>query len=265
MTADWLETIVMGHRVPSAVPANMREGMAHHQRVEMAHPPQSAISGNLSTLLPAGQRASDENPANIHLPALLPSESEAMGLLAFYFNHLDYQYHLIVLNRTKRDIHALYEKVIRKEPVNLGHLALLFSIIASALFYQLLPIESPDVAEVCSGEMAFLAGAALIQANHIAFPTIEGLQATMIIGHHLSSLTLSPSVSSLFVHGSLITQAKSLGLHALDSAASSEERKVMGYNRTEVELKRRLWWDLATYDWSVPSTTHRRSYLNVTG
>jgi hypothetical protein len=73
----------------------------------------------------------------------------------------------------------------------------------------------------------------------------------MIIGHHLSSNTLSPLVSSFFVHGSLVGQAKAMGLHAMDNASHSEERKRTGYDRIEVELKRRLWWDLASYDWLV--------------
>lgn len=245
ITADWLETIVMGPRVPSAVSVPPRE-----QRVEFTQPcPGPTISGNLLTLVRGGRIASTENPATIHLPSLLPSESEALSLLAYYFNHLDYQYHLIVANRTKNDIHALYDNLARNEPVNLSHIALLFSIFATALFYQLLPTESADVAEVCSGETAFLAGAALIQANYIAYPTIEGLQATMIIGHHLSTNTLSPLVSSFFVHGSLVSQAKSLGLHAMDNSSHCEERTKTGYDRTEVELRRRLWWDIASYDW----------------
>lgn len=255
VTADWLETIVMAHRVPSAAPVPIRDGLTHLPRPEFPQPGLSTISGSLLTLVRGGRIASNENPANIHLPTLLPSEPEALGLLAYYFNHLDYQYHLIVASRTERDIHAIYESAARNEPVNLNHLALLFSIIASALFYQLLPTESAEFAEICSSETAFLAGAALIQANYIAFPTIEGLQATMIIGHHLSSNAISPSVSSFFVHGSLVSQAKALGLHTIDNAAQLEERKRNGYDRTEVELKRRMWWDLASYDWLVPPLT----------
>ncbi|KAJ5979795.1 hypothetical protein N7481_007093 [Penicillium waksmanii] len=251
VTADWLETIVMAHRVPSAAPIPLRDGLTHHQRLEFPQPCLGTIPGNLLTLVRGGRIVSNENPANIHLPALLPSEPEALDLLAYYFNHLDYQYHLVVASRTERDIHAIYESAARNEPVNLHHLALLFSIIASALFYQLLPTESADFADICSSEAAFLAGAALIQANYIAYPSIEGLQATMIIGHHLSSNTLSPLVSSFFVHGSLVSQAKALRLHAMDNESHSEERKRTGYDKTEVELKRRLWWDLASYDWLI--------------
>lgn len=247
-TADWLETIVMGHRIPSAMPIPLRNDITQN-RANQPDSGQATISGNLLTLIRDGNLPSCQNPATIHLLSLLPSEPEALGMLSYYFNHLDYQYHLIVAHRTERDILAIYENASNNQPVNLGHLALLFSIIASAIFYQLLPTESVDIADRCSGEAAFLAGAALIQANYIAYPTLEGLQATMIISHHLSCLTFSPTISPFFIHGSLINQAQSLGLHVLDSASQIEERKANGYDRAEVELKRRLWWDLASYDW----------------
>ena len=248
-TADWLETIMMGHRVSSAVPAPLRDELSRHPRVDSPRPHQTTISGNLLTLLRDGRTASAENPATIHLPSFLPTETEAMGLLQYYNNHLDYQYHLIIPERTKRDIHMLYEKIARSEPVNQGHLALLFSIVATALFFQLLSTDSAEFAEICSRETAFLAGAALIQSNHISYPSVAGLQAAMIIAHHLSSHTLNTSVSSLFVHGALVSQAKALGLHILDCPRIANERNSKEYDKVGLELKRRLWWDLASYDW----------------
>lgn len=243
-TADWLENIVMGHRVPSAVPAPLRDELSQHSRVAMSQ--QNPISGTLLSLIRGGRFVSHENATMIHLTSFLPAKAEAMSLLQYYTNHLDYQYHIIIPSRTKRDIDALYDRRA-SDDLNLQHLALLFAIVATALFYKLSSTESAEFADICSREAAFLAGAALIQSNYVAYPSIEGLQATMIIGHHLSIATLNPAVSSLFLHSSLISQAKSLGLHAVDS--SRPERNLNGCDRTAVELRRRLWWDLASYDW----------------
>lgn len=249
LTADWLETIVMGHRVPSAVPAPLRAGLSRPQRIESSQSSLNAISGNLLALAQGRITISHQDPANIHLPSFLPTKAEVMSLLDFYYNHLDYQYHLIVLHRTKRDIDTLYECIARDTPVNISHMAVVFSVVSVALFFQLLSTESAEFAEVCSREAVYLAGAALVQSNHAAYPTVEGLQASMIIGHQLSISTLSPSVSFLFLHGALITQAKSLGLHVVDCLHLNDNRKLAGRDRTEVEIKRRLWWDLASYDW----------------
>lgn len=247
-TADWLENIVMGHRVPGAVPAPLRDELSQHSRVPMSQ--QNPISGTLLTFVRGGRFASHENAATIHLTSFLPAKAEAKSLLQYYCNHLDYQYHIIIPSRTERDIDTLYDRRA-SDDINLQHLALLFAIVATALFYKLSSTESAEFADICSRETAFLAGAALIQSNYVADPSIEGLQATMIIGHHLSIATLNPAVSSLFLHSSLISQAKSLGLHAVDS--SRPKRNLNGCDRTAVELRRRLWWDLASYDWYVSS------------
>lgn len=248
-TADWLETFMMGHRVPSAVPAPFRDELAQRQPMESPRPAHNPLLGSLSALTRGGRSMSMENPTMINLVSLLPSKTDAMGFLQYYCNHLDWQYHLIIPDRTRTDIEELYEKVARGEQVKTHHLALLFSMMATALFFQLLSVETTSVAEMCSREAAFLAGAALIQSDYVAYPTIEGLQASIIIMHHLSSLTLSPSISSLFLPGTSISQAKSLGLHIVDRPRLAEDGKSSVLQKADDELRRRLWWDLTTYDW----------------
>jgi hypothetical protein len=249
MTADRLENILMGHRIPSAVPAALREELSGHQHIQASRQHTGAASSSFHSLVRTSGSVSLRHPAIICLTSFLPSEADALSFFDYYYNHLDYQYHLVIYARTKRDIHTLYEAICHGGLGDLKHIALLFSIIATALFYQLLSTESSDVAEICSRETAFLAGAALIQSNYAAYPTVEGLQAAMIIGHHLSSLTLNPSVSSLFSHGALVSQAKSLGLHLLDCPQVAAGRQEKSFDKIEIELKRRIWWDLASYDW----------------
>lgn len=236
----------MGHRIPTAVPAALREELSRPQHIQASRQLPDTASSSLLTLGRDGIFPSLESPATINVASFLPTETEALRLFDYYHKYLDYQYHLIIPAKVKRQINNLYDAVASGGPVDLNHLALLFSILAMALSYQLL---SSEVGEACSSETAFLAGAALIQSNYITYPTIEGLQAAMIIAHHMSNLTLNSSVSSLFLHGGLVNQAKSLGLHLLDCRQSVADRREKGFDKTEVELKRRLWWDLASYDW----------------
>ncbi|CEJ61465.1 hypothetical protein PMG11_09998 [Penicillium brasilianum] len=252
MTADRLENILMGHRIPSAVPSALRGELSGPPRMGLharSQPHTGTSIGSFLNLVRDGGCVSSEHPATIHLASFLPSEADALSLFNYYLSHLDYQYHIVVPARTEQIIRSLYYALARGRSGDLNHIAMLFSILATALFYQLLSTESSAVAENCSRETAFLAGAALIQSNYVAYPTIEGLQAAMIIAHHLSSLTLNPCVSSLFFQGGLVSQAKSLGLHLLDSPRVVAERQERGFDKAETELKRRLWWDLASYDW----------------
>lgn len=258
LTADWLETIVMGHRVPSAVPATLRAELS--QRREPERSPSQQNTTPCDRFPPMRERlASRANPATIYLPLYLPSIAESLSLFRYYCKYLDFQYHLIIPSRVERQIETIYANVARNESINLAHTALLFSITAAALYYQLL-IESSDYAEPFSQESTFLAGAALIQSNYITYPTLEGLQATMIIGHHLSNMNLPSSVSPLFVHRSFVSQATSMGLHIVDSPRVVTERLANEFDKTNVELKRRLWWDLVAYDWYVVTKRSNRYY-----
>ncbi|KAJ5377991.1 uncharacterized protein N7496_005400 [Penicillium cataractarum] len=260
MTADRLENILMGHRIPSAVPSALREELSRPQPMQAtrSRPHKGTAISSFLTMIRDGGYVSSEHPATVHLASFLPPEDDALSLFNYYLSHLDYQYHIVVPARTEQNIRYLYRALARGWSEDLNSIALLFSILATALFYQLLSTESSEVAENCSREMAFLAGAALVQSNYVAYPTIEGLQAAMIIGHHLSSLTLNSCVSSLFLHGGLVSQAKSLGLHLLDSPRVVAERQEKGIDKAETELKRRLWWDLASYDWYKPSLFYHR-------
>lgn len=249
LTADWLETIVMGHRVPSAVPATLRAELSQHREPNRSPSHQNTTPGGQFPPL-CERLASRENPATIHLPSYLPPLAEALSLFRYYCKYLDFQYHLIIPRHVEQQIKNIYEHVARNGSINLAHTALLFAITAAALYYQLL-IESPEHAEPFSQEHTFLAGAALIQSNYIPYPSLEGLQATMVIGHHLSNMNVPPSVSPLFVHRSFVSQAISMGLHIVDCPRVVIERSANEFDKTNVELKRRLWWDLATYDWYV--------------
>ncbi|CAG7921509.1 unnamed protein product [Penicillium olsonii] len=246
-TVDWLETIVMGPRIPSAMPDTLRAELSH--RGNEASPSQSSASGESATLFGRGI-ASRENPATVHLPSYLPPLAEALGLFQYYCRYLDFQYHLIIPTQTEEQIKGIYVSAMHDTSINLAHAALLFSIASAALYYKLLR-DAPDYAEQISREATFLSGAALIQASHVSYPTIEGLQATMLIGHQLSNMNLPPSVSSLFLPRSSVSQAISLRLHLIDSPQFANERILIQSENQSVELKRRLWWDLVAYDWLI--------------
>ncbi|KAE8356055.1 C6 zinc finger domain protein [Aspergillus coremiiformis] len=243
MTADWLENIHMGDRVPTAVSKSLRDELNELRNQD------DLVS--LGTLLPISCRngtASRENPMTINVLSFLPTKHEAMALFRYYTNYIDYLYHIIFPKRVEEQIDGIYRAIERGQPPVLNHIALFFSIAASSLFLQL-SMESSVHAEVCSREFSFLTGAALIQSHYPVNPTTEGLQAAMVIMHHASNMSCHPSVSGLFVHGAIISQAKNLKLHWIDSPRYREEREATTVDAVELEVKRRLWWDITSYDW----------------
>ncbi|KAM0723561.1 hypothetical protein Q7P37_000548 [Cladosporium fusiforme] len=247
-TVERLETIVMGHWIPNAVPVVLRAGPASFSQPRFLSEDHSSTKDLHASLIGKNRSILDENPSHVHLPSYLPPWAEAMCMLQYYFNNLDFQYHVMIPSRTERQIQGIYDAVNRQECIDLGHTALLFSIVASTVYYKLQsgPLE---YAVSCSQAAAFLAGAALMQSDYIAYPTLEGLQASMVIGHYLSNTSLPSSVSSMFVHRLFINQAINMKLHLIDCPRSANEHGPESHEKVTIELKRRMWWDLVSYDW----------------
>ncbi|OOF94565.1 hypothetical protein ASPCADRAFT_516024 [Aspergillus carbonarius ITEM 5010] len=217
LTADWLENIHLAERVSTATPKWLRDGLDDSVRrsssVNLEAGPRPLLSRPYMS-----RSAVDENPASVNLVSFLPTKAEALGLFRYYHHYVDYLYHILIPNRVEGHINEIYRCVDSGLPVELNHLALLFSILASSLCLQM-ALESPGDAEARSQEFVYLTGAALIQSHYTASPTLEGLQATMVVMHNVSNWKIPPLVNGLFVHGAVL------------------------------ELKRRLWWDLTSYDW----------------
>lgn len=248
-TADWLENIVMAGRVSTSVSRHLQEEASLSEAAhDLSRDNGDSRLGAVAPDFFRHRLASRENPMTVDLVSYLPEMSKTMGLFRYYCQYIDYLYHVIIPSRVEDQINRIYHCIDKGLPVNLAQLALLFSILASSVYFQYSNGLS-TLAERCSREFTFLAGAALIRSNYIACPTVEGLQASLIVLHYLPNPSFHSSVYSLFLHGTIISQVKNLMLHCIDSSRSQEERAANGFDATEVELKRRLWWDIASFDW----------------
>ena len=247
-TMDWLETIVMGHWIPSAVPPALRADIVCSEQTDALSGLGPMTFGERLNTAARNHITLRQNPNDIDLRSYLPPKAEAFSLFRYYCDNLDFHFHAVVPHHVEKQIEMIYERQSRHQPIDLNHTALLFSILASALHYKLQP-ESSIPASAYSQAAVFLSGAALIQSNYMAYPTLEGLQATMIIVQNLSSTCLPPAVSALFVPRSCISQAINMSLHLVDSPRMRHGRSSGNVQDGGVELRRRIWWSLVSNDW----------------
>ncbi|KAL3477281.1 hypothetical protein BJX99DRAFT_257537 [Aspergillus californicus] len=241
VTADWLEHIHMGDRVPAALSPQLRAGL-DEKPVGETH---SAGPARILLSIHRGSWTPNENPATVDLIQSLPSESDTAALFSYYCRYISYLYYIIFSHVVEGQINEVYRCVERGLPVNPNYLALIFAITGSSLFLQC-SIESSAQAARCSEQFSFLTGAALTQANYASYPTIEGMQAVLIVFHNISNVHCAPSVRTFFMLGSIIDQAKNLMLHRVDTPLSQP-----GQTPLELETKRRLWWNIASFDWCL--------------
>jgi hypothetical protein len=248
MTADWLEKIVMAQRLHGALPATLEEKPGFPEE-HMKARTQSYIQHTIAR----GQTPTGNPSAAAELTSFLPRESQALSLFRYYLDHIDCIFQVTVPSRTQAQINHIYQCMHNNSPVDPNHLALLFSILAAASYLQSQSpgnlSESPDYGEARSHKFVSLVGAALIQSSYMTCPTVEGLQAAIIVTHGGPTANNDPAICSLFAHGTTVGLAKQLGLHCIDSPQYEEERKTNGFDPVDVELRRRLWWHLVAYDW----------------
>lgn len=85
--------------------------------------------------------------------------------------------------------------------------------------------------------------------------TLNRLSPSMVTLEGLVNLTnVVVNADGFSVKGNLLrvycqNMARSMDLHRLDTAKATEERLKRGYNVAELEVKRRIWWDMVATDW----------------
>ncbi|KAF5015955.1 hypothetical protein F66182_12522, partial [Fusarium sp. NRRL 66182] len=174
-TTDWLENIMMAPRIPDALPISIKNKL-----ISTKH---SAVSVT-------------------NLTSFLPRETEALAQFNYYVDYVGYLYHLIIPNFVKSQIHAIYQNMrdASSAAVDLNHLALLFSILASAYYFQNLGADSASVKQVeerCQQYITLIT-AALTQSDYMNYPTVEGLQAALVIIQFLPNHGQDTSARALF-------------------------------------------------------------------
>lgn len=100
----------------------------------------------------------------------------------------------------------------------------------------------------CSQILMHLAEEAIQESRHDVKPTIESLQAVMILGNFL------PPAKDLNRHTFLETilkSAKTMGIHQIDSRRNCERRIHSSYDILDLEMKRRVWWHIVYSDWML--------------
>ena len=227
-TADWLENIVMAPRFPAALPTSIK---------------------NKNTLLTTKHSAVSVT----NLTSFLPRETEALAQFNYYVDYVGYLYHTIIPNHVQSQIHAIYQSMhdASSAAVNLNHLALLFSILASAYYFQNLGTNAAPAKQVekrCQEYIALIT-AALTQSDYMNYPTIEGLQASLVVNQFLPNHEQDHPARALFHIGTLVNQCRQMGLFQIDSAQNKAFRKKHGFDPADVELRRRLAWLVASSDW----------------
>jgi len=185
--------------------------------------------------------------------SLLPSRAQAGFLFDYYIEEIMSLYHLIHVPTVRRMIDTVYTQLENNEQPPYDHVALLSSIFALSAYFaspsSRFHFKGREGKSFCY-RWIFVAQRALLAADYIVAPTLETLQSTILISQHLL-----PNIGAMATFRTLMATAllgaRSLGLHRFDSPANKKARENTRVDWVVVEVKRRIWWHLASTEWRV--------------
>ena len=134
-----------------------------------------------------------------------------------------------------------------------GHVALIATICGVVAYItpnfapSSIPLERPE-AMACFISWISLAQEALGAANYRSTPTIETIQSLLLIYQHLL-VNFSDLITFKTLLGMVLHMARSLSLHQVDSPRNKKLRNGVEVDWVGLEVKRRIWWHMASTDW----------------
>ncbi|TGO55343.1 hypothetical protein BCON_0093g00150 [Botryotinia convoluta] len=174
----------------------------------------------------------------------LPSRKHARVLFDYFVDNIVWIYHIIHIPTLESHLNRLYDDLDQNLQPQNDHVALLSAVFALSLYFQ----GAEPLSE--TRHWTLLAQKALCAANFIGKPTMESIQAVLLIAQHLL-----PNIGGIATFRVLFTtamhSARSLGFDQLDSTQSKKRRVGKKLNYVELETKRRIWWHIVSTDWQV--------------
>ena len=153
---------------------------------------------------------------------------------------------------TRTRMENTYHSMLEGEEPLAADLMLLFGIFSSAALAwtpQLLDQMDASREEARSAFIAYVR-LALCILDHpgLLQPSTTALVAIATVAHVVMNADGFPIKVYMLRHRCLL-MSRELGIHRLDTAKSIEERRIKGCDVIDVEVKRRVWWNMVASDW----------------
>ncbi len=182
---------------------------------------------------------------------LLPCRSQGEMLLEYYFEHINWIYHVIHVPTVKEIFHTLYSNIEQNQLPNLGHLSLISALFALSAYFcsatSKLYFKVGESKAMCH-RWTLLAQDALSAADCLNQPTVETFQTLILISNHIFPNT-GALVTIRILTSIMVYAAQGLSLHLTDSEANKRTRMNTQVDWVDIEVKRRLWWHVVATDW----------------
>lgn len=201
----------------------------------------------------ATQGKYEEGPNMFDITRNLPPLRQARELFNHCATTLQPTFGVLHIPSTKRLMETTYEGLLEGEEPSPAIIMLLFSIFAGAALVwtpRLLERLQSTREEAKAAFMRYtrLALDVLEHPRRLIQPSTTALVAISTMAHLLMNTDGFPLKVHLLRHRCLL-MSREMQIHRLDTAKSREERQLKGCNMIDVEVQRRVWWNMVASDW----------------
>lgn len=183
----------------------------------------------------------------------LPPLRQARQLFTHFAATLQPTFGVIHIPSTKSLMERTYEGLLEGEEPSAENLMLLFSIFAGAALVWtpqlLVKLQSTrEQAKAAFEAYARLALDILDHPSQLIQASTTSLVAIGTMAHLLMNTDGFPFKVHLLRHRCFV-MSREMQIHRLDTAESRQERQLKGCNMIDVEVQRRVWWNMVASDW----------------
>ncbi|KAL2072058.1 hypothetical protein VTL71DRAFT_11401 [Oculimacula yallundae] len=185
------------------------------------------------------------------LPTLLPTRSQGEMLLEYYFDNINWIYHVIHMPTVRTRLDSVYTSIERGQNPDYAYLALIVTIFALSAYFSTATSGlyfKPSDSMIHSRRWTLLAQEALSAANCLAEPNIETLQSLILMSQHMMA-NIGAVATIRTLSATIMHTARTMSLHTLDTARNKKLRESTVVDFADLEVKRRLWWHIVSTDW----------------
>ena len=182
----------------------------------------------------------------------LPPKDQATRLLEQFGDFVDFAHHVLYIKDARRVLDEVYRNSMGHEPIEPSYLGLLFGAFAAVSGHKSCH-DDPDkmfssrqeAFDVCKLWLRHGLDCMGI-SRRIGAGTLQDVMMCIVLCFLVFNLE-GFSLRARALHASALNIARDLSLHKTDSAEGREINA--NESHVTVEIKRRLWWHIASTDW----------------
>lgn len=180
----------------------------------------------------------------------LPSKEDAHKLFDNYVDNISHIHNIVYTPFARKILDDVYEKLLGNQQPPPAHMALMLSILASSA--RGMPVLFSD--QCVATEVALVWTKYVLDildhSRRTTSPCLEAIQASIILSFLVYNIEGAPA-RSRSLWSSTLSIARELSLHKVDSVITNCQNMKTRNDIIEHEIKRRVWWFLASSDWFV--------------